>query len=104
MTSIAAARQGALTLAVGGIIGGNTFDVLFLAFSDIAYRDGSLYRAVGPQPLFIVSLTILLTAMLLLGLIRRERRGLGSIGFESVAVLVIYLLGMTVLVSWPEGG
>ena len=31
VTSIAAVRTGALTLAVGGIIGGNTFDVLFLA-------------------------------------------------------------------------
>jgi cation:H+ antiporter len=37
VTSIAAVRQGALTLAVGGIIGGNAFDVLFLAFADIAY-------------------------------------------------------------------
>jgi cation:H+ antiporter len=44
ITSIAAVRRGALTLAVGGIIGGNSFDTLFLAFSDIAYRDGSQYH------------------------------------------------------------
>jgi cation:H+ antiporter len=100
VTSIAAVRHGALTLAVGGIIGGNTFDVLFLALADLAYRDGSIYHAVGPQPLFIIALTILLTAILLLGLIRRERRGVANIGFESVAVLAFYLLGLVTLVWW----
>ena len=100
VTSIAAVRQGALTLAVGGIIGGNTFDVLFLSFADVAYRDGSIYHAISAEPLFIISLTILLTAILLLGLIHRERKGPANIGFESVGVLVFYLIGVAVLVSW----
>jgi cation:H+ antiporter len=100
VTTLAAVRQGALTLAVGGIIGGNTFDVLFLVFSDVAYRDGSIYHAIGPKPLFLIALTILLTAFLLLGLIRRERRGVANIGFESAAVLVFYLAGMFALGSW----
>ena len=100
VTALAAVRQGALTLAVGGIIGGNTFDVLFLVFADVAYRDGSIYHAVGDQPLFVIALTMLLTAFLLMGLIRRERFGVANIGFESAAVLVFYLAGMAVLVSW----
>jgi cation:H+ antiporter len=100
VTTLAAVRHGALTLAVGGIIGGNTFDVLFLVFSDVAYREGSIYHAISDQPLFIISLTILLTAFLLMGLIRRERRGVANIGFESAAVLVLYLAGMAALVAW----
>jgi cation:H+ antiporter len=100
VTAVAAVRQGALTLAVGGIIGGNTFDVLFLVFSDVAYREGSIYHAISDQPLFIISLTILLTSFLMLGLIRRERRGVANIGFESMAVLIFYLLGMATLVIW----
>jgi cation:H+ antiporter len=100
VTTVAAVRQGALTLAVGGIIGGNTFDVLFLVAADVAYREGSIYHAISAQPLFIISLTILLTAILLMGLIRRERRGFANIGFESAAVLVLYLAGMATLVFW----
>lgn len=100
VTAVAAVRQGALTLAVGGIIGGNTFDVLFLVFADVAYRDGSLYHGISAQPLFIISLTVLLTSILLLGLIRRERRGVANIGFESFAVLVVYFVGIGVLVWW----
>jgi cation:H+ antiporter len=97
VTTLAAVRQGALTLAVAGIIGGNTFDVLFLAFSDVAYREGSIYHALSDAPLFIISLTILLTAILLLGLIRRERSGVANIGFESVLVLGVYLMGVGVI-------
>jgi cation:H+ antiporter len=100
VTALAAVRQGALTLAVGGIIGGNTFDVLFLVFADVAYRAGSVYHAIGNQPLFVIALTILLTAFLLMGLIRRERRGVANIGFESAAVLALYLGGVGVLVTW----
>jgi cation:H+ antiporter len=100
VTAVAAVRQGALTLAVGGIIGGNTFDVLFLVFADAAYREGSIYHAISAQPLFIISLTILLTAILLMGLIRRERKGVANIGFESAAVLVLYLAGVATLVLW----
>lgn len=97
VTSVAAVRQGALTLAVGGIIGGNTFDILFLAFSDIAYREGSLYHAITDRQLFMMALTLLLTGILLLGLLRRQKRGIANIGFESLLVLVVYIGGFLVL-------
>jgi cation:H+ antiporter len=91
VTSIAAVRQGALTLAVGGIIGGNAFDVLFLAFSDLAYRGGSIYHTMTEGNVFVISLSIAMTAILLLGLLRREKHGIAGIGFESAVILVLYL-------------
>ncbi len=97
VTSVAAVRQGALTLAVGGIIGGNSFDVLFVAFSDIAYRDGSIYHAMTNSNLFSVSLTILMTGVLVMGLLRREEHGVGNIGFESFLVLLLYIGGVLML-------
>lgn len=97
VTTVAAVRQGALTLAVGGVIGGNSFDVLLLAFSDLAYRQGSIYHALAGQQVFVVALTILMTGVLLLGLLRREKHGIGNIGFESVLVLILYLSGFSLL-------
>lgn len=94
VTALAAVRIGALTLAVGDIIGGNTFDVLFIAVADIAYRSGSVYHAVDDRTLFLLALTIVLTSVLAGGLIHRERRG---IGFEGVAILVLYGLGVVSL-------
>ncbi|MGF1480670.1 MAG: sodium:calcium antiporter [Cyanophyceae cyanobacterium] len=97
VTSIAAVRQGALTLAVGDIIGGNSFDVLFIAFADFAYREGSIYGAITNSQSFTVALTILMTGILLLGLLRRERHGIGNIGFESVLILLLYIGGFALL-------
>lgn len=90
VTTLAAVRRGALQLAVGGIIGGNSFDVLFLSLSDIFYREGSLYHAIGRGDLFWLTVGMTMSGILLLGLVMRERRGPGNIGFESVSVLGLY--------------
>ena len=87
VTTLAAVRRGALQLAVGGIIGGNTFDVLFLSLSDAAYRDGSIYHAMTEADGLMMMGAIIITAILLMGLIMRERRG---IGFEGAAILIVY--------------
>lgn len=90
VTAIAAVRRGDLSLAVGGIIGGNSFDVLFVAFSDVGYRAGSIYHAITDQQVFIIALTLLVTGVLLMGLLRWVRWGIWGIGFESFLVLVLY--------------
>jgi cation:H+ antiporter len=99
VTAIAAVRRGALTLAVGGIIGGNSFDVLFVAFSDAGYRSGSIYHAITDQQVFVIALTLLLTGILLMGLLRREKWGVWGIGFESFLVLVLYFGSFTLLLA-----
>jgi len=90
VTSVAAVRRGALTLAVGGIIGGNAFDALLVPVSDLAYRDGSIYHAAGTEPVFLAAATVLMTTVLLMGLLRRQKRGVANIGFEGSIVLVLY--------------
>lgn len=97
VTSVAAVRRGALTLAVAGVVGGNAFDTLFAAVADTAYRSGSLYHAATAHEQFLVALSMLMTAVLLLGLLRRERSGIAGIGFESFFVLVLYALGLAVI-------
>jgi len=94
VTAVAAVRRGALQLAVGGIIGGNAYDVLFLALSDAAYRDGSLYHAFTPDHVLLIALSILMTTVLALGMLKRDRFGPARIGFESVLVLLLYLASL----------
>jgi len=90
VTTLAAVRIGALTLAVGNILGGNSFDTLFLAVADIAYREGSLYQALGQQQLFLLSVSLLMSAVLILGLLGRQKKGIANIGFESLLLLLLY--------------
>lgn len=99
ITCVASVRRGALTLAVSDIVGGNFFDVLFVAAADFAYVSGSIYHApaVGRKELFISALTIILNVLLLAGLIDRQRYGPANIGFESVLMLVVYIAGFLTL-------
>lgn len=99
ITSIAAVRRGALNLAVGGIIGGNAFDVLFLVLSDVAYRDGSIYQAFSDTHRFVVAISIVMAAVLLMGLLKRERHGPAGIGFESVLILGLYAFAAWMMVA-----
>jgi len=99
VTSIAAVRRGALTLAVADITGGNFFDVLFLFAVDVAYLSGSAFHSpgIGAREVFMTALILLLNMILLLGLIVRQRSGPGNIGLESVLVLTLYLGGASAL-------
>lgn len=98
VTLIAAVRMGALTLGVGNIIGGNVFDTLLIAIADLFYLEGSMYAEASQAALVLLGGTIVITAVLAIGLIVRQRRG---IGFEGVAIPGAYLLtvGLAVTVS-----
>ena len=99
VTTLVAVRRGALQLAVGGIIGGNTFDTLFLVASDIAYRDGSIYHAVDITDLYWLGTGLMMTAVLLAGLVMRQRKGPARIGIESVLLMAIYATALVVEVT-----
>jgi len=94
ITSIAAVRRGALTLAVATVIGGNAFDALNLVVADVAYRPGSIFHAAHRDQLFLALLSVLMTTVVVMGLMRRERRGPAGIGWESLLLIAIYLCGV----------
>ena len=96
VTAIAAVRIGAVSLAVGDVIGGNAFEVMFLSAADFAYS-GSIYEAMTPDDRTTALIAILMTGVLLLGMLRRERRGVATIGFESAIVLGLYALSVVLV-------
>jgi len=99
VTTIAAIRQGALTLAVSSVIGSNCFNTLVIAAADLGYRGGSIYQDISPLQIVWGLVAILMTAVLLLGLVRRETHGIGNIGFESVLMLSAYALTVLLVVT-----
>jgi len=98
VVAITAVRMGALSLAVGDIVGGNAFDTLFIAFSDIAFREGSIYASVTGVEAFWLGITILMTSILMMGLLHRERHGFANIGLESLLLLIVYIFGLATIV------
>lgn len=95
VTVLTAVRIGALTLAISNIVGGNSFDVLFVVAADMSFTSGSVYHRVDGDALFILSLTVILTSLLAAGMLARERR---HVGFEGIAILVFYVAGIGALV------
>lgn len=99
VVAITAVRLGSLTLAVGDIIGGNAFDTLFIAVSDLVYRNGPIYAGVSSTELFWLAVTLLMTGIILMGLLHRERHGIGNIGWESFLIFLIYIASLLYVAS-----
>jgi len=98
VTTIAAIRIGALTLAVSNIFGTNCFNMLVVAAADVGYAQGSIYHDIAPVQMIWGVVSILMTAILLLGLVRRQTYGIGRIGFESALILMVYAVALSVIV------
>lgn len=100
VTAVTAARRQQLHLAVGDIIGGNTFDVLFLVLADLALA-ASLFSELGVDVVVLLAAAILLNAILLLGFVRR--RGAGAVSPESVLMFIVYVaLALVLLLAAPD--
>lgn len=96
VTAIAAVRIGAVGLAVGDIIGGNAFEILFLSLADFVTPQ-SIYRDMTPDDQATGLFAGLMVLIVLLGMMKREKSGAFNIGFESVFVFGLYALSVLVL-------
>jgi cation:H+ antiporter len=97
-TGLASVRLGDYQLAVSDIFGGNAFlPVLFLLATLLAGR--SVLPLAQDTDVYLAGLGILLTAVYVAGLIFRPRRQVLGMGLDSLAVLVLYVLGTAGLLA-----
>ena len=96
VVTIAAIRQGALTLGLGNIVGTNCFNILVIAAADIGYHQASIYHNITSGEIMWGMTVILMTSILLLGLLQRQTKGIANIGFESTLMLTIYGIALVV--------
>jgi cation:H+ antiporter len=93
VVTVSALRLGALDLAIASLLGSNLFDILILAIDDIAYRGGPLLSAVSPAHAVTAFAAVIMSGVLIVALLYRpETRLRGTIGWTSIALLVIYLM------------
>ncbi len=97
-TGLAAVKLGDYQLAFGDIFGGNAFlPVLFLVASLVSGR--SVLPQAQDTDVYLAGLGILLTVVYLVGLIFRPRRQVGRMGLDSLAVLILYAVGIAGLLA-----
>jgi cation:H+ antiporter len=102
-TGLTSVRLGDYQLAVSDIFGGNAFlPVLFLIASLIS--GGAVLPQAMATDIYLTGLGMLLTAVYVWGLIFRPKRRILRMGPDSLAVLVLYAVGIAGLVAVALGG
>ncbi|MGE0795119.1 MAG: sodium:calcium antiporter [Acidimicrobiia bacterium] len=100
VTAVAAARQGALELAVGDLVGSSALDVMLLSWADVFYS-GSIFDLFGRAEIALLGVTLGVTALLVVGLARGERARQARISLESYLMLAVYGVGVVVMLTAP---
>ena len=97
-TGLTAARAGDYKLAIGDIFGGNAFlPVLFLMATLISGK--AVLPTAHAADIYLTALGALLTIVYMVGLVLRPRRQWLRMGPDSLAVLVLYAIGVIGLVA-----
>jgi cation:H+ antiporter len=100
-TGLSSTRQGDYQLAFSDIFGGNAFlPVLFLLATVVSGR--AVLPNAQASDLYLTGLGALLTLIYLGGLLFRPAREHAHMGIDSIAVLVVYALGVVGLVALPS--
>lgn len=94
---ISAVRLGHEMLAIGDVLGGNLFDLALIFVVDAIYPGGPVLNEVGTFSVFAALLGIVLTTFYVIGMIERRDRMIFRIGYDSLAVVVCYGVGLVLL-------
>lgn len=101
-TGLASTKLGDYQLAVSDIFGGNAFlPVLFLLATIISGK--AVLPNAHPTDIYLAGLAILLTSIYLGGLIFRPKRNIMGMGVDSLAVLILYAVGIVGLLVVAAG-
>ena len=95
--SVAAVRRGSLDLSVGNLLGSNIFNILILAIDDIVYPKGLLLKDASDFNLLSVFSTILMTAVVIIGLGVRTPGKRLWLAWDAIVIFIIYFINLYLL-------
>lgn len=93
-TITAAIRLKRHEMAVGDILGSNVFNLLLIFLTDVVYVGEPVLNHVGRFEIVAALLGIVMTGILLLGILERRNRTVLGMGYDSAAMLVVFLGGV----------
>lgn len=97
IVSVAAVRMNSVDLAVGNILGSNIFNIFILFLDDIFYTKGSLLADASEAHLISVFTTIIMSAVIIIGITFRSQTKHYLLTWESILIVILYLLNMFLL-------
>lgn len=100
--SLAAVRMGSIDLAVGNLLGSNLFNILILAIDDILYTKGHILKDASANNLLSVFSTILMTAVVIIGLSFRVKGKRYLLAWDAMLVGIIYVINLFLLYKFTN--
>ncbi|HEY8322794.1 MAG TPA: hypothetical protein VIG46_13470 [Candidatus Baltobacteraceae bacterium] len=100
-TGITAVKMGDYELAIGDIIGGNTFLPVLFVLAALISGQAVLPNA-HKTDVYLAGLGIVLTMIYAYGAVFRSKRRLLGMGLDSAAVVILYIVGVVGLLAFPR--
>jgi cation:H+ antiporter len=97
LAAFAAVRIGAYDMAVGNLFGSSVFNMLGVGIADFFYLDGRFLANIDPNFALVALLGMLLTNMALLGNLARVERKFLFLELDTLAIVIVYILGLYLL-------
>jgi len=97
VVSTAAFRMGAVDMAAANLFGSNIFNIAVLGVDDLLYTRGALLAGISPVHLVSLLAALVMTAITVIGLTYRAQRKRFRLSWDSIAIVSVYVIGITLL-------
>ncbi len=102
-TTISAAKLKRYRMAFSNIFGTNLLNVGLVLLADLLYLEGPALDEVGNFAAAGAVLGILLTSLYQIGLTIKYKKTFFRLGFDSILVIIFYIIGATILFNMRQG-
>ncbi|RDV15827.1 hypothetical protein DXT99_07445 [Pontibacter diazotrophicus] len=102
-TTISAAKLKRYRMAFSNIFGTNLLNVGLVLLADLIYLEGPALDEVGSFAAAGAVLGILLTSLYQIGLTIKYKKTFFRLGFDSILVVIFYIIGATILFNMRQG-
>jgi cation:H+ antiporter len=99
--SVAALRMDAADLVFGNLLGSNLFNLAILALDDVLYFNGPLLADVALTHVVTANAAMAMTGIAVVGLTYRVSKKVFYFAWDSLAILAVYVLGVTMIYLLP---
>ncbi|HXG52792.1 MAG TPA: sodium:calcium antiporter [candidate division Zixibacteria bacterium] len=97
VVSVSALAIGAADMAVGNLFGSTVFNVFILAVDDLLYPRAPLLAVVSPDHVVSALSAMIALSIAVIGLVYRSGRKPIFFGWDSLAILAVYLVNLSLL-------
>lgn len=86
-------------MAIGDVLGSNMFCVVLILLVDAVYAGGPVLGEVDPMATTAALLGTFMTGIMLVGMIERRDRTIMHMGYDSLAIIVAYAIGVALIIT-----